>query len=77
MRGSIDAIYGTYDWGAKIAERGTIGAGSLQPYLSAINTFRRHIGREDALATGPTIIDMKRALQIRQLKTSEEFRRAP
>eukprot|EP00873_Tetraselmis_striata_P034623 jgi/Tetstr1/454887/TSEL_041751.t1 len=30
---------------AWIAERGTIGAGSLQHYLSAINTFRRHTGR--------------------------------
>mmetsp|Transcript_1099 Transcript_1099/g.2848 ORF Transcript_1099/g.2848 Transcript_1099/m.2848 type:complete len:95 (-) Transcript_1099:290-574(-) len=38
----------------------------------------RHTGRDDALATGPTAIgDMKRALQIRQLKTSEELRCAP
>eukprot|EP00873_Tetraselmis_striata_P001510 jgi/Tetstr1/421774/TSEL_012677.t1 len=61
-----------------IAERGTIGAGSLQSYLSAINTFLRHTGRDDAPATGPAIGDMTRALQIRQLKTSEEPpRRAP
>eukprot|EP00873_Tetraselmis_striata_P009806 jgi/Tetstr1/430070/TSEL_019928.t1 len=60
-----------------IAERGTVGAGSLQPYLFAINTLLRHTGRNGAPATGPTIIDMKRALQIRQFKTSEELRRAP
>eukprot|EP00873_Tetraselmis_striata_P041462 jgi/Tetstr1/461726/TSEL_006816.t1 len=47
---------------ALIAERGTIGAGSMQPYLSAINTFLRHTGQDDAPATGPTISDMKRAL---------------
>eukprot|EP00873_Tetraselmis_striata_P034735 jgi/Tetstr1/454999/TSEL_041857.t1 len=35
---------------AWIAERGTIAAGSLQPYLSAINTFLRHTGRDDAPA---------------------------
>eukprot|EP00873_Tetraselmis_striata_P009347 jgi/Tetstr1/429611/TSEL_019509.t1 len=59
-------------------ERGTIGAGSLQPYLSAINTFLRHTGRDGAPATGPAISDMKRALQIRHFKTSEaELRRAP
>eukprot|EP00873_Tetraselmis_striata_P008564 jgi/Tetstr1/428828/TSEL_018815.t1 len=41
---------------AWIAEHGTIGAGSLQPYLSAINTFLRHTARrDDAPATGPTI----------------------
>eukprot|EP00873_Tetraselmis_striata_P000723 jgi/Tetstr1/420987/TSEL_012047.t1 len=51
-----------------IAERGTIGAGFLQPCVSAINT-----GREDAPATGRAFIDMKRALQIRQLKTIEEL----
>eukprot|EP00873_Tetraselmis_striata_P034587 jgi/Tetstr1/454851/TSEL_004039.t1 len=61
---------------AWIAERGTIGAGSLQPYLSAINTFLGHIGRNEAQDTGPAIIDMKRTIQIRQLKTSEELRRA-
>eukprot|EP00873_Tetraselmis_striata_P028818 jgi/Tetstr1/449082/TSEL_036295.t1 len=55
---------------ARIAERGTIGDASLQPYLSAINTFLRHTGPDDAPATGPAIGDMKRALQIRQLKTS-------
>eukprot|EP00873_Tetraselmis_striata_P004662 jgi/Tetstr1/424926/TSEL_015419.t1 len=33
---------------AWFAEHGTIGAGSLQPYLSAINTFMRHTGRVDA-----------------------------
>eukprot|EP00873_Tetraselmis_striata_P001592 jgi/Tetstr1/421856/TSEL_012756.t1 len=126
MRGSIEALYGTDDRGAKvldlqttsltastynyegkiglfaefciddlgifpldctesncvrylawIAEHGTIVAGSLQPYLSAINTFLRHTGRDDAPATGPTIGDMKWALQIRQLKTSEELWRAP
>eukprot|EP00873_Tetraselmis_striata_P041738 jgi/Tetstr1/462002/TSEL_007073.t1 len=60
-----------------IAERGTIGADSLQPYLSAINTFLRHTGRDDAPATVLAISDMKRALQIRQVKTSEELRRAP
>eukprot|EP00873_Tetraselmis_striata_P011629 jgi/Tetstr1/431893/TSEL_021382.t1 len=32
---------------ARIAERGTIGAGSPQPYLSAINIFLRHTGRDD------------------------------
>eukprot|EP00873_Tetraselmis_striata_P037382 jgi/Tetstr1/457646/TSEL_044213.t1 len=65
MRGSIEALYGTDDWAAK-------------PYLSAINTFLRHTGRDDAPATGPAIIDMKRARQIRQLiKTNEELRRAP
>eukprot|EP00873_Tetraselmis_striata_P012800 jgi/Tetstr1/433064/TSEL_022399.t1 len=98
MRGSIETLYGTDYWGAKvldllttsltaitysnyegkirlfaefcidgegislldctevtcvrylawIADRGTIGTGSLQPYLSAINTFLRHTGREDA-----------------------------
>eukprot|EP00873_Tetraselmis_striata_P018074 jgi/Tetstr1/438338/TSEL_026905.t1 len=71
MRGSIEALYGTDDLGAKacteatyvrylawIAERGTVGAGSPQPYLSAINTFLRHTGRDDAPAISPTIIDM-------------------
>eukprot|EP00873_Tetraselmis_striata_P002643 jgi/Tetstr1/422907/TSEL_013689.t1 len=91
MRGGIEAPYDTDDWGAKIldllttsltastyskyGERGIIGAGSLQPYLSAINTFLRHTGRDDAPVTGPTIGDMKCALQIRhELKTSEELR---
>eukprot|EP00873_Tetraselmis_striata_P039193 jgi/Tetstr1/459457/TSEL_004825.t1 len=46
----------------------------MQHYLSAINTFLRHTGREDAPATGPNIGDMKLAFQIRQLKTSEELR---
>eukprot|EP00873_Tetraselmis_striata_P044254 jgi/Tetstr1/464518/TSEL_009276.t1 len=127
MRGSIETLYRTDDWGAKvldllttsltasiysnyegkirlfaefcideegispldcteatcirylawIAERGTIGAGSLQPYLLAINTFMHHTGRDDAPATGPAIIDIKWALKIRQLKTIEELRRAP
>eukprot|EP00873_Tetraselmis_striata_P005187 jgi/Tetstr1/425451/TSEL_015898.t1 len=58
---------------AWIAERGTIGAGSLQVGLSAINTFIRHTGRDDAPATG----DMKQALQIRQLEIGEELRCAP
>eukprot|EP00873_Tetraselmis_striata_P036532 jgi/Tetstr1/456796/TSEL_043470.t1 len=41
---------------AWIAERGTIGAGSLQLYLSTINTFLRHTGRDNALAApGPAI----------------------
>eukprot|EP00873_Tetraselmis_striata_P028620 jgi/Tetstr1/448884/TSEL_036110.t1 len=40
---------------AWIAERGTIGAGSLQPYLSAINTFLFHTGRDNAPATGLAI----------------------
>eukprot|EP00873_Tetraselmis_striata_P001062 jgi/Tetstr1/421326/TSEL_012297.t1 len=62
---------------AWMAERGNIGAGSLQPYLSAVNTFLRHIGRDEDPATCPAIGDMKSALQIRQLKTSEELRRAP
>eukprot|EP00873_Tetraselmis_striata_P006638 jgi/Tetstr1/426902/TSEL_017115.t1 len=63
---------------APIAERGAIGAGSLQPYLSAINTLLRHTGRDDARATSPAIGDRKSALYIRQLdKTSEELRRAP
>eukprot|EP00873_Tetraselmis_striata_P004941 jgi/Tetstr1/425205/TSEL_015666.t1 len=124
MRGSIEALYGTDNWGAKvldllttsptantysnyegtirlfaefcidkkgispldctkatcirylawIAERGTIDAGSGQPYLCAINTFLRHIGRDDAPAAGPAIMDMKRALGIRQRKTNEELR---
>eukprot|EP00873_Tetraselmis_striata_P007450 jgi/Tetstr1/427714/TSEL_017838.t1 len=133
MRGSIEALYGTNDWGAKvldllttsltastyanyegnvfvsfaefcidgegispldctestcvcylawIAERGTVGAGSLQPCLTAINTFPRHTGRDDSPATGPAIGDIHEAgdiheFQIRQLKTSEELRRAP
>eukprot|EP00873_Tetraselmis_striata_P000319 jgi/Tetstr1/420583/TSEL_011672.t1 len=62
---------------AWIAERGTICAGSLQPYLSVINTFLRHTRRDHAAGTGPAINGMKRALQIRQLKTSEELQRAP
>eukprot|EP00873_Tetraselmis_striata_P011876 jgi/Tetstr1/432140/TSEL_021597.t1 len=45
---------------ALIAERGTIGAVSLQPYLFAIKTSMRYIGRDYAPATGPTIIDTKR-----------------
>lgn len=49
---------------ASLAERGSVGAGSMQPYFSAINTFLRHSGRNDAPATGPTIIDMKRAFQL-------------
>eukprot|EP00873_Tetraselmis_striata_P044792 jgi/Tetstr1/465056/TSEL_009784.t1 len=62
---------------AWIADRGTIGAGSLQLCLSAINTFFCHTGRDDAPATGLAIGDMKRALKLRQLKTSEELRRGP
>eukprot|EP00873_Tetraselmis_striata_P017462 jgi/Tetstr1/437726/TSEL_026380.t1 len=62
---------------AWIAERGTIGAGSLQPYLSAINTIMRHTGWDDTPAPGPAIGEMKCALQIHQLKTIEELRRAP
>eukprot|EP00873_Tetraselmis_striata_P016954 jgi/Tetstr1/437218/TSEL_025948.t1 len=46
---------------AWIAERGIIGAGSLQPYLSAIGTFLRHTGRDDAPAIGPTIGDSHEA----------------
>eukprot|EP00873_Tetraselmis_striata_P011766 jgi/Tetstr1/432030/TSEL_021503.t1 len=46
-------------------------------YLSVINTFMRHTGRDDAPATGPAIIDMKRALQMRRLKIIEELRLAP
>eukprot|EP00873_Tetraselmis_striata_P040524 jgi/Tetstr1/460788/TSEL_005972.t1 len=52
---------------AWIAKRGSIGAGSRQPYLSVSNTFLRHTGWDDAPATGPAIGDMKSALQIRQL----------
>eukprot|EP00873_Tetraselmis_striata_P017424 jgi/Tetstr1/437688/TSEL_026344.t1 len=62
---------------AWIAKRRTIGAGSMQPYLSAINTFLRQTGRDDEPATSPAIGDRKRALQIRHLKTSEGLRRAP
>eukprot|EP00873_Tetraselmis_striata_P015768 jgi/Tetstr1/436032/TSEL_024911.t1 len=62
---------------AWIAERSTIGAGVLQPYLSTINTFLRLTGRDDAPVTCPAIIDdMKRALQLRQLTTNKAFRRA-
>eukprot|EP00873_Tetraselmis_striata_P035255 jgi/Tetstr1/455519/TSEL_042344.t2 len=43
----------------------------------AIYTFLRHTGRDDAPATGPAIIDKKRALRIRQLKTTKKLRRAP
>eukprot|EP00873_Tetraselmis_striata_P029036 jgi/Tetstr1/449300/TSEL_003815.t1 len=62
---------------AWLAERGTIGAGSLRLYLSAINTFLHHTGRNDAPATGSTIIAMKRALQPRELTTIKELRRTP
>eukprot|EP00873_Tetraselmis_striata_P014532 jgi/Tetstr1/434796/TSEL_023846.t1 len=61
---------------AWIAERGTIGADPLQPYLSAINTVQRHTGRDDAPATGLAIIDKEGARQISQLKTGEELRSA-
>eukprot|EP00873_Tetraselmis_striata_P005476 jgi/Tetstr1/425740/TSEL_016160.t1 len=49
------------DW---IAERGTIGAGSLQPYLSAINTFLRHTGRDDAPAKLNTNEELRRVVPL-------------
>eukprot|EP00873_Tetraselmis_striata_P010202 jgi/Tetstr1/430466/TSEL_020274.t1 len=71
-------VYTCVRYLAWTAERGTIGgAGSLQPYVSAINTFLRHTGRNDIPATGPAIVDIKRALPIRKLKPNEELRRAP
>eukprot|EP00873_Tetraselmis_striata_P027570 jgi/Tetstr1/447834/TSEL_003752.t1 len=62
---------------ASLAERGAISAGSLQPYLSTINTFMRHTGQDDAPSTGPAIVDMNRALQFRHLTPMKELRRSP
>eukprot|EP00873_Tetraselmis_striata_P018966 jgi/Tetstr1/439230/TSEL_027672.t1 len=77
VQATLDCTESTcFRYFAWIAERGTIGAGSLQLCLSAINTFLRHTGRDDAAVTGPAIID-DMTLQSRRLKTNEELRRAP
>eukprot|EP00873_Tetraselmis_striata_P016104 jgi/Tetstr1/436368/TSEL_025201.t1 len=76
MRGSIEALYDTYDWGPKVLDIFTTSF-TARPHLSAIKIFLRHTGREDAPGTGQAIINMKRALQNRHLKTNEELGRDP
>eukprot|EP00873_Tetraselmis_striata_P014330 jgi/Tetstr1/434594/TSEL_023685.t1 len=82
MRGSIEALlYGTGDWRAKVLDLLTtsLTAGTYDEFFISEenNPPMGCAGEVDSPATGPTIIDMEHALQIRQLNTIAELRRAP
>eukprot|EP00873_Tetraselmis_striata_P041495 jgi/Tetstr1/461759/TSEL_006848.t1 len=66
MRGSLEALYSTDDWGAKVLD-----------LLSFSRTANTYSNRDNIPVNGPDIGDIKRALQIRQLNTKEEQRGTP
>ena len=59
-----------------LAHKGTVAAGSLQPYLSAINRFLRDHNRPP-VALGPLVSDVRRGLENCQVDISPSTERLP